>query len=199
MSKKIANMLTFMFDSIKLIFNVRALRLKFRFRYSTIEKLQDIKYSNLNNIYIGKNVHIFENCILRILNSCSLYIGEGTHIGHYCHIAGTQNRIIIGRNVLVADRVFISTTNYRFDDIKKPIKNQGFISKGNIVIGDECWIGIGSSILSGVKIGKHSIIGANSVVTHNIQSYSVAVGNPARVIKKYKFKEKKWLKIKKDA
>jgi len=58
------------------------------------------------------------------------------------------------------------------------------VSKGDIIIEDDVWIGSNSVILSGVKIGRGSIIGAGSVVTKNIPAYSIAVGNPAKVIKK---------------
>lgn len=183
------NKLDFMYDMTNI------LRLKMRFRNSLIRNPLEISFSNLNNIHISDNVVIDTNSIIRILNSCQLFIGEGTIIAPYCHISGTQNNIIIGREVGIADRVFISTTHHRYDDITKPIKSQGFISRGDVVIDDECWIGIGSSILSGVNIGKHSVIGANSVVTHNIPPYSVAVGNPARVIKRYNSTKKRWINV----
>ena len=136
------------------------------------------------------------NIILRILDKCKLYIGKNTYVGSHCHIAGTKNKIMIGENVLIADKVFITTVDYIYTDVNKPIMFQGFSSKGDVIINDECWIGINSSILSGVTIGKHSIIGANSVVTRDIPSYSIAVGNPARVIKRYISQEKRWLRVK---
>ena len=171
-------------------------KFKNRFNNAVIKYPIEITFSDICNINISKKVAIYSNFVLRILNNCKLFIGEGTYIGPNCHIAGTKNNIKIGKNVIIADRTFISTTDYRYEDITKPILSQGFISKGDIIIGDECWIGVGSSILSGVKIGKHSIIGSNSVVTHDIPPYSVAVGNPARVIKRYDFKAKKWLSVK---
>ena len=171
-------------------------KLKNKFKGSLIKYPIEIKFSDINNIHISKNVVISSNVVLRILNTCKLFIGEGTYIGPNCHIAGTKNNIKIGRDVLISDRVFISTTEHRYEDVTKPINQQGFISKGDIVIDDECLMGIGSVILTGVKIGKHSIIGANSVVTHSIPSYSVAVGNPASVIKRYSSKQKKWLRVK---
>ena len=68
------------------------------------------------------------------------------------------------------------------------------ISNG-IIIGDGVWIGQNAIILPGVSIGDKSIIGAGSVVTHDVPSYCVAVGNPARIIKKYSNTEKKWISI----
>jgi len=172
-------------------------KLKNRFKGCFIKYPIEIKFSDINNIHISKNVVISSNIVLRIFNNCTLFIEEGTYIGPNCHIAGTKNNIKIGRDVLISDRVFISTTEHRYEDVTKPINQQGFISKGDIIIGDECLIGTGSAILTGVKIGKHSIIGANSVVTRDISSYSVAVGNPARVIKRYNFKTTKWVRVEK--
>ena len=196
MLSRIFTKLIFALDIIRYSKDANSLRYKMMKNNSKLKKPQEITYDKLENIYIGKNVLIHPNCILRILNGCHLYIGDDTQIGYYSHIAGKNNNIIIKKNVLIADRVFISTENYHYENINKPIKNQGFTSKGDIVIDDDCWIGIGSSILSGVRIGKHSIIGANSVVTNDVTPYSIAVGNPARIIKKYDFKEKKWLRIK---
>ena len=64
-----------------------------------------------------------------------------------------------------------------------------------VFIEDNVWIGESVSVLPGVRIGKNSIIGANSVVTKNIPENSIAVGNPARVIKKYNFETSFWEKI----
>ncbi|HHQ4611724.1 MULTISPECIES: DapH/DapD/GlmU-related protein [Aeromonas] len=61
-------------------------------------------------------------------------------------------------------------------------------------IGDNVWIGEGVSIV-GASIGRNSVVGANSVVTHDIPEYSVAVGSPARVIKQYNFEMKRWEKV----
>jgi len=170
-------------------------KLKNKFKGSLIKYPIEIKFSDIDSINISKNVVISSNLVLRILNTCTLFIGEGTYIGPNCHIAGANNNIKIGRDVLISDRVFISTTEHRYENVTKSINQQGFISKGDVIIDDECLIGIGSVILTGVKIGKHSVIGANSVVIHNIPSYSVAVGSPARVIKRYDSKEQKWLEV----
>lgn len=75
--------------------------------------------------------------------------------------------------------------NHKFNNVNVPIRNQGTTQKG-IVIEDDCWIGSGSVFLDGVKVGKGSVIGANSLVNKNIDPYSVAVGNPVRVVKKRK-------------
>jgi acetyltransferase-like isoleucine patch superfamily enzyme len=180
-------------DYLFFLRNVRnIIRLKIMCKYADIRDPLQISYNDIRNIHISDNVYIDSKAILRIMKSCRLYIGEGTYIGPFCHIAGTQNRIIIGKKVLLAPRIYISTTNRKYDDVETPIIDQGYVSKGDVVIEDETWIGINSCILSGVKIGKHSIIGANSVVTKDIPSYSLAAGNPAVVIKRYDFENRKW-------
>lgn len=65
----------------------------------------------------------------------------------------------------------------------------------DVVIGNGCWIGQRCSVLSGVTIGEHSIIGANSVVTKSIPPYSIAVGSPAKIIKIWNFEKFEWEKI----
>ena len=71
-----------------------------------------------------------------------------------------------------------------YEDIETPIIEQSIGSKGNVIIGEGSWLGNNVAVIS-CKIGKHCVIGANSVVTHDIPDYSVAVGCPARVIKRY--------------
>lgn len=82
-----------------------------------------------------------------------------------------------------------------------PIKIQGInykkilLNKNEIFIGDDSWIGTNVVIVGNVKIGKHVVIGANAVVTKDIEEYSVAVGNPAKIIKKYSFESNTWEKV----
>ena len=171
------------------------LRIKLKFKNSTIRNPLQVAYSDLNNIHISNNVFIDVKSTIRIMNECKLHIGEGTYIGPFSHMSGTKREIIIGKYVLIAPRVYITTTNYNYEDIKTPIIKQGYVSKGDVVIGDGSWIGIGSCILSGTKIGNNSVIGSNSVVTKNIPPFSVAVGSPARVVKQYNDNEKKWLNV----
>ena len=64
-----------------------------------------------------------------------------------------------------------------------------------IVIEDDCWIAANAVITAGVKIGKHSVIAAGAVVTKDIPPFSVAVGNPAKVIKQYNEELKAWQKV----
>lgn len=124
----------------------------------------------------------------------SITIGNGTQIGPYNAIAAI-GKIAIGEYVLFAPYVHVNDHSHGFEDISKPIMHQPVFSKGPIIIEDGCWLGFGSHILSGVTIGKNSVIGANSLVTKSIPPFCVAAGNPARVIKQYNSKTRKWDKI----
>ena len=181
-------------DPVYFIKNLyKIIKFKLKFNNSFIRDPLQIDYTSLNNIQISNKVFIDVKSTIRIMDECRLLIGEGSYIGPHCHLSGTKNNLIIGKGVLMGPRVYISTTNYKYEDITIAIKNQGYVSKGDVIIGDGSWIGIGSCILSGIKIGKNVVIGANSVVTKNIPSFSVAVGSPAKIVKQYNEKEKKWV------
>ena len=114
-------------------------------------------------------------------------IGDNVNINAYTHI-GCINKIYIGNNVLIGSKVCIVDHNHGYGSKKKdgtiPPNQRKLYSKGPIIIEDNVWIGENVIILSGVKIGQGSIIGAGSVVTHDIEPDSIAVGNPAIVRRK---------------
>jgi acetyltransferase-like isoleucine patch superfamily enzyme len=150
------------------------------------------------NISIGKQVNIQYKTWLAALpltgsDKCQLVIEDGAIIGHFNHIYATKS-IIIEKNALIADRVYISDNLHDYSDPVIPIKNQEIIQKNEVVIGSGCWIGENVSII-GASIGKNSVIGANSVVTKDIPDFCVAVGIPARIIKRYNFKTNTWERI----
>lgn len=111
-------------------------------------------------------------------------IGKGSEIGERCRIS-IANSLDIGEKVLLSPNVYITDCDHEYRNISVPVIDQGIAQKGQTVsIGYGSYIGINAVIVGNVKIGKHCVIGANSVVTHNIPDYSVAVGSPAKVIKK---------------
>jgi acetyltransferase-like isoleucine patch superfamily enzyme len=120
-----------------------------------------------------------------------LKIGDGTYIGHRCHII-VCDKMIIGKDVTIADNVYITDNLHGFEDISCGIMPQPLKIPGPVVIEDEVWLGERVCVMPNVTIGKHSVIGANSVVTKDIPPYSIAVGSPARVIKQYNHDIKKW-------
>lgn len=121
----------------------------------------------------------------------NVIIGNKTIIGIGNVVIGP---VTIGNNVMLAQNIVISGLNHGYEDITIPPSEQKTITKP-ITIDDNVWIGANSVITAGVSIGKHCIIGAGSVVTKNIPDYSVAVGNPAKIIKQYNFTTKTWEKV----
>jgi acetyltransferase-like isoleucine patch superfamily enzyme len=92
--------------------------------------------------------------------------------------------IKIGNDVWTGHHVYITDQNHGYEDVTRPISQQSQPERP-VVIGDGSWLGHGAVVLPGVTIGKHVVIGANSVVTKDIPDFSVAVGSPAKVIRRY--------------
>lgn len=133
------------------------------------------------NYKIGRNVKISSS--VKIIGCLSLTIGENTFIGNETMLTGGKSSIIIGSNCDISSRVSIFTGTHQVDMINQRSAGEG-ISK-DIIIGDGVWIGFGVIVLPGVNIGKKAVIGAGSIVTKDIPAYSIAVGNPCKVIKQY--------------
>ncbi len=119
-------------------------------------------------------------------------IGNRTRIGLSNTIIGP---VKVGNDVRLAQNVVLSGLNHNYAEIDSPIHEQG-VSTKPIVIEDESWIGANVVVVPGVTIGKHAIVAAGSVVTKDIPQYSVAAGNPARILKQYNFETKTWEKVK---
>lgn len=126
-------------------------------------------------------------------DSPSIRIGNSVSIGHFCHIIGLYN-INIESKVLIADKVFISDCTHNYEDISQPVIDQGVSKLSDVSIGEGSWIGENVCIC-GAHIGKHCVIGANSVVTRDIPDYSIAAGIPAKVVKKYDFNKHEWIRL----
>lgn len=112
----------------------------------------------------------------------SLEIGARTIFGHHCTVA-SRRAVIIGEDCMIAEMVSIRDHNHRFDKIGIPYREQGMML-APVRIGRNVWIGAKVTVLMGVTIGDNSVIGANAVVTKDVPADSIAVGIPARVIRK---------------
>jgi len=142
------------------------------------------------NIEIGSNCYIHSDMRLETYTEYKgvtykpfIAIGDNVIINNNCHI-GAINKIVIGNNVLIASKVFI-TDHFHGDSNRidlVPVK-RNLISKGPVIIEDNVWVGEGVCILPGVKVGKNAIIGANSVVSKDVPPNAVVGGVPARIIK----------------
>jgi acetyltransferase-like isoleucine patch superfamily enzyme len=143
-----------------------------------------------NPFILGDNSTIEDFCTINN-GMGGVVIGERSRIGISSVLIGP---VTIGNHVILAQNIVMSGLNHGYEDINTPINLQKCTTK-EIVIDDETWIGANAVITAGVHIGKHCVIAAGSVVTKDIPAYSVVVGNPARVIKRYNFETKEWEKV----
>ena len=192
----------------------RLFRFFFKFSFKKFGKNSSIIFplniQGMKNISIGDNVYIAYKSILAVgitarqkvalgvplktSKNSTLEIGDGSKIGNFNHIIATE-KIIIGKKVLTADKVYITDNLHSYEDISLPIMDQKINQIGHVEIGNGSWIGENVCII-GAKIGKNCVIGANSVVTKDIPDYSIAVGSPAVVIKNFNLINNKWELIK---
>lgn len=152
---------------------------------------------NPENIFIGSKVIIGEHAWLSAnpltgSKVCRLQIDSGADIGGNVHIYCTK-KIIIEKKVLIAEKVFIADNQHGYVDVNKPIMDQPIVQLSEVIIKEGAWIGENVCI-SGASVGRNSVIGANSVVVKDIPDYCVAVGAPAKIIKRYSFEKNEWLK-----
>ncbi len=150
--------------------------------------LAPLGIEGIANIRIGNDVYVSHQALLAAVPhtgaaSCLLDIGDGTSLGSFNHIYATHS-IVIGKNVLTANNVYISDNLHGYQDIGTPVKQQPVRQCNPVEIGDGAWLGQNVCVV-GARVGKNSVIGANSVVTRDIPDFAVAVGAPARVIKRY--------------
>lgn len=155
-------------------------------------------------VYIGKGVKVTRGNITICEGACirpyaalwhcgeGIEIGEGSEVGERCRIS-VAHHLKIGKKVLLSPNVYITDCDHAYEDITVPIIDQGIVQKENLVeIKDGAYIGINTVIVGNVTVGLHCVIGANSVVTKSIPDYCVAVGCPAKVIKRFNLEIQKW-------
>lgn len=147
-----------------------------------------------------ENVQLMPQCMLVPHRNGLISIGKNSQISMYSRIASACH-VKIGDNVVFGPNVFVADYNHEYRDVTKPIMNQGMFSvwgdesKPCLLVDDDCWIGTNVVIIGNVRIGKHCVVGANSVVNSDIPDYSIAVGVPAKVVKKYDFISNQWIKV----
>jgi len=129
----------------------------------------------------GKNVNIENRCCFGTGEQIEIVDFSG--IGSKCQIYGP---VKMGKYIMMGPEVIIFTQNHKFSDISVTMVKQGYQETKQVIIEDIVWIGARSVILPGVKIGIGSIIGVGSVVTKDVEPYSIVAGVPAKLIKKRK-------------
>jgi acetyltransferase-like isoleucine patch superfamily enzyme len=108
-------------------------------------------------------------------------IGTKTVLGQECTISAYQ-RIRIGEQCVIADRVMLIDFDHRTAEVERPIRLQG-IYKRDVVVGSNVWIGYGASLLRGVRVGDNSVVGTYAVVNRDVPANAVVGGVPARVVR----------------
>ena len=188
--------LIYNYESISRLFLRHYLSLKFIILYkSTIRKALHIKGQKF--FKIGRDVSIDSNARIDVYKTKDvipqLKIANNVMIS-FNFTALVTTSLVIDENVLIASNVFITTENHGINPELGPYINQQLVS-GDVHIKRNVWIGEKVIILPGVTVGEYSIIGAGSIVTKNIPPYSIACGNPAKVIKKYDLDKHSWAKV----
>lgn len=170
----------------------------FKRHFKTFGKGSEIKPSFLmligpQYISVGKNCYIGSRVQLTAWDSSyiggnytpEIILGDGVSIGDESQVTAI-NRIVIGNGVLTGKKVLITDNSHgevtrEMMDVV-PLERQ-VVSKGEVVIGDNVWIGEKATIVANVKIGQGSVIAANSVVTKDVPPYCVVAGCPAKIVK----------------
>lgn len=187
------------FLRIKRIISIKFFNLLYSRKFHSFGRrssiFQPLNIHGIENISIGNDVQVaYKTWLAAVPHTgelkCELKVGNGSNIGNFNHIYATQS-IVIGQNVLTADKVYISDNLHNYEDISMPIMEQPIKQIQNVIIGDGTWLGENVCVL-GAKIGKNCVIGANSVVTRDIPDYCVAVGSPAKIIKRYCTINQRW-------
>lgn len=132
-----------------------------------------------NMKYVGVDVRI--NPDTHIIDPQNISIGDRSSVGAQCFIQATGG-ISIGKDTMIAPRVAIWTSNHIYTDKEKTIREQGSVFR-KVIIEDDVWIGYGAIILPGAILRKGCVVGAGSVVTGEVEEYSLVAGNPARFIR----------------
>lgn len=126
-------------------------------------------------------------------NEKGVVIEEGVTVNRnltiYC-----ADSVKIGKNCMLGSNILITDNDHGINPEFGSFRDQPLVTKETI-IGEECWIAQNCCILAGSKIGDHSIIGAGSIVKGEIPAYSIAVGCPARVVRRWDFESHEWRRL----
>jgi acetyltransferase-like isoleucine patch superfamily enzyme len=163
----------------------------------TIERPHRITYPEF--IRIGDGTCIHQNALIAPIPEYAgvhytpeIVIGRDVYIGPNLFLA-CVGRISIGDGSVLSESVFINDSNHGLDPEAGPIMKQTLVQKGEIIIGNCCFLGLRCAILPGVVLGDHCVVGINSVVTTSFPAYSMIGGSPARLIRTYSSELKAWV------
>lgn len=150
--------------------------------------------SNFKKIFIGSRVRIFPGARIECVGLYSkIIIEDNVSIGHNLHLTA-GNILHIKSNTTISSNVLITDIKHEYRNIDLHIMDQPLIIK-KTEIGPNCFIGTGAVIDAGTILGKHCIVGANTVITGEYPDYCVIIGIPGRIIKKYNHTQQIWENI----
>lgn len=160
----------------------------------------DLKRSVANHIKLGNSVLIAKDVWLNVpfaseREGAAIILDDGCIVARRSMISA-RNRIHLEESVILSPSVLIMDHAHGYEDVTLPIDEQDTTEGGRIRIERGCWIGHGAAIVCNggeLVLGRNSVVAANSLLTRSIPPYSVAAGNPARVIKQYDPGEGKWV------
>jgi acetyltransferase-like isoleucine patch superfamily enzyme len=142
---------------------------------------------NPSGVHVGDDVDIRPYAFLESVSPrgvVTITIGDGTYVGPFARFTAIGG-IDIGEKVLIADRCYISDSGHEYEDVTRPIMDQGLRAGRRVVIERGAWIGIGAAIVGHVTVGQGAVVGANCVVREDVPPFSVVAGDPARVVRQY--------------
>ena len=145
-----------------------------------------VRYWRKRGYAIAPKAFIARNVVLQ----GKISIGEGTSIAENCSFSGSNAGITIGRKVMIAPNCVIVAFDHGNSDLDTPMIDQPYV-EAPIVIEDDVWIAANSTIKKGVRLGHGCIVGANSLVTKNVEPYAIVGGVPAKVLKSRKHTDDK--------
>lgn len=147
-------------------------------QYGTGITANEKVYLWCDHVTVDDGAYFYQNVTL--WGPGRIHIGKNTGIGINTVIYATES-VSVGDNTIIAANCYIIDSNHGItrDEL---IRNQKSTVKGPVIIGRDVWLGAGAKVLSGVHIGDGAVIGAQSVVTHDIPENAIAVGIPAKVI-----------------
>lgn len=150
-----------------------------------------VKIGNRSSIASGLRIQAIKE-YAGIAYQPLIEIGDDVYIGSNAYFTAINN-ISIGNGSVLSEQIYITDEFHGMDPYAGLIMMQSLTSKGPVIIGRSCFLGFRASIMPGVTLGDHCIVGANATVTHSFPAYSMIGGSPARLLKQYSSETGTWL------